>query len=136
MRLNDKADSKTSSIVSKIYCQIFPTQCSVLKYYFLKTTCLLRFKHVYSLHIVKSTLVQALHLMIYCNTTKNILSAISKRQSWKISLDFLEKSIVQIDELFGNKLLMYYVFSIISNKCMSKHINRLHCGYLWVIVYK
>ena len=66
----------------------------------------------------KSTLVQALHLMIYCNTTKNILSAISKRQSWKILLDFWEKSIVQIDELFGNKLLMLL--------CIQYHIKQMY----------
>ena len=124
MRLNDKADSKTSFIVSKIYC-LFSTQYSVLKYYFLKIIYMpfkIQISNMSCLQFThrKSTLVQELHLMIYCNITKNILSAISKRQNWKISLDFWEKSVVhiEIDELFGNKLLMLL--------CIQYHIKQMY----------
>ena len=58
--------------------------------------------------------------MIYFNTTKNILSAIAKRQKWTISLDFWEKSIVhiEIEELFRNELLMLL--------CIQYHIKQMY----------
>ena len=120
MRLNDKAGSKTSFIVSKIYC-LFPTQCSVLKYYFLKNTCLLRFKHVCSLHIVKAHLYRHCTWWFTVTLLKIYCLQFQKDKIEKFSLDFWEKSIVhiEIDELFGNKWLK----CIISNKCMSKHIS-------------
>ena len=120
MRPNDKADSKTSFIVSKIYC-LFPTQCSLLKYYFFKTTCrpykiqtCLQFTHR------KSTLVQALHLMIFTVTLLKIYC-----------LQFQKDKVEKFHSIFDRKVL--YILKLMYH-IKQMYVETYKQASLWIFV--